>query len=270
MQSTGVYWIPLYDILEERGIRVFLVNARDTKNMPGRQSDIQECRWWLKLQVYGLLKNSFRPAEEIRIMRTFWRQRQPHIGDASRCVQHMQKALTQMHLQLANVISDISGMTGQAIVGAILEGERNPQVLAKLRDPRIKASEEVGARSLEGNWREELLFVLKQESESFQTFQKKIAECEQALYQHYQSMEAKADPQQLPEVPRDKRARGRYVPESFNLRDEMYRVNGGGADGDPRCECIDGPDGAGRGGLGHAAVSDGGRFCLVSGPESEE
>src|ERR1022692_3935425 len=150
MQSTGVYWIPLYDILEEHGIRVFLVNARDTKNMPGRQSDIQECRWWLKLQVYGLLKNSFRPAEEIRIMRTFWRQRQPHIGDASRCVQHMQKALTKMNLQL----------------------------LAKLGDPRIKASEEVGARSLEGNWREELLFVLKQESESFQTFQKKIAECE--------------------------------------------------------------------------------------------
>src|ERR1035441_3337571 len=224
MQSTGVYWIPLYDILEERGIRVFLVNARDTKNMPGRQSDIQECRWLLKLPVYGVLKNSFRPAEEIRIMRTFWRQRQPHIGDASRCVQHMQKALTKMNLQLANVISDISGMTGQAIVGAILEGERNPQVLAKLRDPRIKASEEVGARSLEGNWREELLFVLKQESESFQTFQKKIAECDQALYQHYQSMEAKADPQQLPEVPRDKRARGRYVPESFNLRDAMYRV----------------------------------------------
>src|ERR1017187_2148796 len=199
MQSTGVYWIPLYDILEERGIRVFLVNARDTKNMPGRQSDIQECRWLLKLQVYGLLKNSFRPCggDPYNIMRTFWRQRQPHIGDASRCVQHMQKALTQMHLQLANVISDISGMTGQAIVGAILEGERNPQVLAKLRDPRIKASEEVGARSLEGNWREELLFVLKQESESFQTLQKKLAECEQALYQHYQSMEAKADPQQL-------------------------------------------------------------------------
>src|ERR1035438_205661 len=96
MQSTGVYWIPLYDILEERGIR-------DTKNMPGRQSDIQECRWLLKLQVYGLLKNSFRPAEEIRIMRTFWRQRQPHIGDASRCVQHMQKALTQMNLDRKSV-----------------------------------------------------------------------------------------------------------------------------------------------------------------------
>jgi transposase len=224
MQSTGVYWIPLYDILEERGIRVFLVNARDTKNMPGRKSDIQECQWVLKLHVYGLLKNSFRPEEEIRVMRTFWRQRQQHIGDASRCIQHMQKALTQMNLQLANVISDISGTTGQAIVGAILEGERDPQVLARLRDPRIKASEEIVAKSLEGNWRAELLFVLKQESESFQTFQKKIAECDQALYQHYQSMEAKADPQELPEVPRDKRARGRHVPESFNLRDEMYRV----------------------------------------------
>jgi hypothetical protein len=184
----------LYDILEERKMRPFLVNAQDTKNMPGRKSDIQECQWLMKLHAYGLLKNSFRP---------------------------------EMNLQLANVISDISGATGQAIVDAILAGERDPQVLAKLRDPRIKASEEVVAKSLEGNWRPELLFVLQQESESFQTFQKKIAECDEALYRHYQSMEAKADPKLLPAVPRDKRARGRHVPESFNLRDEMYRVTAG-------------------------------------------
>jgi transposase len=98
MPSTGVYWMALYDLLEERGIRVFLVNARDTKNMPGRKSDVQECQWLLKLHVYGLLKNSFRPEEEIRVMRTLWRQRQQHIADASRCVQRMQKALTQMNL----------------------------------------------------------------------------------------------------------------------------------------------------------------------------
>src|SRR5438477_7693887 len=142
MQSTGVYWIPLYDILSERGIRVFLVNPADTKNLPGRKTDIQECQWLLKMHVYGLLKNSFRPAEEILVMRAYWRQREQHISDASRCIQRMQKALTQMNVQLANVISDISGQTGQAIISAILHGERDPKKLARLRDPRIKASEE--------------------------------------------------------------------------------------------------------------------------------
>lgn len=225
MQSTGVYWIALYDILAERGIRVFVVNARDTKNLPGRKTDIQECQWLLKLHVYGLLKNSFRPEEEILVMRTLWRQRQQHIGDASRCIQHMQKVLTQMNVQLANAISDISGATGQAIIGAILRGERNPKELAKLRDPRVKASAAVVAKSLEGNWRPELLFVLKQESESHQTFQGKIAECDQQLQQHYQTMEAKADPQQLPKVERDKRAHGN-VPATFDLRDELYRSSG--------------------------------------------
>src|SRR5713101_5608071 len=160
MQSTGVYWIPLCDILSRRGIQLLLVNARDTKNLPGRKTDIQECQWLLKLHVYGLLKNSFRPEEDILILRTLWRQRQQHIGDAARCTQHMQKALTQMNLQLANVISDISGWTGQAIIQAILKGERNPRELAKLRDPRVKASAEEIVQSLEGNWRVELLFVL--------------------------------------------------------------------------------------------------------------
>ena len=131
MQSTGVYWIALYDILSERGLRVFLVNVRDTKNLPGRKSDIQECQWLLKLHVYGLLKNSFRPAGEILVMRTYWRQRQQHIGDGSRCIQRMQKALTQMNVQLANAISDIGGTTGQAIITAILAGERDPGKLAQ-------------------------------------------------------------------------------------------------------------------------------------------
>ena len=225
MQSTGVYWIALYDILAERGIRVFVVNAKDTKNLPGRKTDIQECQWLLKLHAYGLLRNSFRPEEEILVMRTYWRQRQQHIGDASRCIQHMQKALTQMNVQLANVISDISGTTGQAIVQAIVGGERDPGTLAKFRDPRVKASEATVAKSLEGNWRPELLFVLQQELESYQTFQTKIAECDRQLQRHYETMEAKADPKQLPPIPRNKRPHGN-VPAGFDLRDELYRTTG--------------------------------------------
>jgi hypothetical protein len=122
-----------------------------------------------------------------------------------------------MNVQLANAISDISGTTGQAIITAILGGERDPYKLAKLRDPRIKASEETVARSLEGNWRPELLFVLRQEQETYKGFQKRIAECDRQLHEHYQKMQAKADPQELPAVPRDKRAHGN-VPENFDLR----------------------------------------------------
>jgi transposase len=115
MQSTGVYWIPLYDILEERGLQVYLVNARYTKNLPGRKTDVQESQWLLKLHTYGLLGDSFQPASAIRVMRTYWRQRAEHVRGAASCIQRIQKALTQMNVQLANVISDISGLTGQAI-----------------------------------------------------------------------------------------------------------------------------------------------------------
>ncbi len=153
MQSTGVYWIPLYEILEERGFEVYLVNARHTKNLPGRKSDVQESQWLLKLHTYGLLNNSFQPPAEIRVVRTYWRQRGEHVRGASTCIQRMQKVLTQMNVQLANVISDLSGLTGQAIVRAILAGERDPRKLAELSHPRIQASREEIAKSLEGNWR---------------------------------------------------------------------------------------------------------------------
>ena len=138
MQSTGVYWIPLYDILEARGFEVYLVNVRHTKNLPGRKSDVQESPWWLKLHTYGLLNNSFQPPTAIRALRTYWRQRAEHVHGAATCMQRMQKALTQMNLQLANVISDISGLTGQAILRAITAGERDAGKRAELRDPRIK------------------------------------------------------------------------------------------------------------------------------------
>jgi transposase len=130
-----VYWIAVYDILEAAGFEVYLVNARETKNLPGRKSDVQESQWLMKLHTYGLLRNSFRPTQEIRTLRTYWRQRNDLVQAAGRHIQRMQKALTQMNIQLANVLSDVSGMTGQAIIEAILAGERDPHKLAEFRDP---------------------------------------------------------------------------------------------------------------------------------------
>src|SRR6266568_344907 len=142
MQSTGVYWIAVYDILEAAGLEVYLVNARETKNLPGRKSDVQESQWLMKLHTYGLLRNSFRPPQEIRTMRTYWRQRNDLIRSAARHVQRMQKALTQMNIQLANVLSEVSGVTGQAIIQAILAGERDPRKLAAFREALLTRSGE--------------------------------------------------------------------------------------------------------------------------------
>ena len=225
MQSTGVYGIALYEILEQHGMEVYLVNARDTKNLPGRKTDVQECQWILKLHVYGLLRNSFCPAENIRVMRSYWRQRQQHVSDAARNVQHMQKAMTQMNVQLANAISDISGTTGQAIIDAILDGERNPERLAELSDPRIKASRQTVAASLEGNWKQEQLFNLRQAQKTYRHFQKQIEECDQEIEKHFATIEAKADPETLPKVKRTKRPRGN-APQKLDLREQLYRITG--------------------------------------------
>src|ERR1700676_3622357 len=195
LQSTGVYWIPVYEILEARGLEVYLVNARHTKNLPGRKSDVQESQWLLKLHTYGLLRNSFHPAAEIRVARTYWRQRGDHVHAVSTCIQRMQKALTQMNIQLANVISDLSGWTGQRIVRAILAGERDPQALAALSHPGIHASRDTIAKSLEGTWQADLLFVLQQEVTLYDAYRQRIEECDQALQQHLKVFADKpADP----------------------------------------------------------------------------
>src|SRR5262249_41341811 len=186
MQSTGVYWIAVYDVLEQAGFEVYLVNARETKNLPGRKSDVQESQWLMKLHTYGLLRNSFRPTQEVRTMRTYWRQRNDLIQSAARHVQRIQKAMTQMNIQLANVLSDVSGVTGQAIIKAILAGQRDPYELAKFRDRRVKASVEQIARSLEGNWQEDLLFLLQQEQDRYEFCRKQIAECDRQLQQYLQ------------------------------------------------------------------------------------
>jgi transposase len=227
MQSTGVYWIAVYDVLEAAGLEVYLANARETKNLPGRKSDVLESQWLMKLHTYGLLRNSFRPAQEIRTMRTYWRQRNDLIQSAARHVQRIQKALTQMNLQLANVLSDISGKTGQAIIKAILAGERDANKLAQLRDGRVKASQEKIACSLEGNWQDDLIFLVQQEQDSYEFCLKQIAECDQRLQRYLQQREDRSAGAPLPEEKRPERLRKKKENKPrFDLRAELFRMTG--------------------------------------------
>jgi transposase len=235
LQSTGVYWLPLYDILDARGLEVYLVNARHTKNLPGRKSDVQESQWLLKLHTYGLLRNSFYPSADIRVVRTYWRQRADHVCAVSTCIQRMQKALTQMNIQLANVISDLSGWTGMRIVRAILTGERDPQALAALSHPGIHASRDTIAKSLEGTWRVDLLFVLQQEVTTYDAYLQRIAECDHALEQHLRNLADKVGdhgdaPLASPAAHRQahskrRRKAGSHTPQ-FDLGRELQRISG--------------------------------------------
>ena len=162
MESTGVYWIALYELLVERGFEVLLVDARRVRNVPGRKTDVLDCQWLQELHTYGLLRGAFRPVDQVCVLRSYLRQRSMLVAYASHHIQHMQKALEQMNLKLAYVVSDITGVTGMGIIKAILGGERDPVKLAKLRDPRCKSSEATVARALEGHYREEHLFALQQ------------------------------------------------------------------------------------------------------------
>src|SRR5260370_6776017 len=164
---TGVYWIPLYELLEQEGLAVWLVNARTVKNVPGRKSDVQDCQWLQYLHSVGLLRDSYCPAQEICAMRAISRYRDNLLHFGAQHLQHMQAALNQMNLRLHHVIADLSGLTGMAIIEAILAGERDPRQLAKLRDPRIKASPETIAKALEGNLRVDHLLVLGQALQSW-------------------------------------------------------------------------------------------------------
>jgi transposase len=228
LQSTGVYWIAVYDILQAAGLEVYLVNARDTKNLPGRKTDVQESQWLMKLHTYGLLRNSFRPSQEIRTLRTYWRQRQDLVRSAGRHIQRIQKALTQMNIQLANVISDISGMTGQTILKAILDGERDPWELAAYRDRRIHASREEIAQALEGNWQEDQLFLLRQEQAGYEFCQKQITECDHQLAHYLAQLEDRSQGATLPEDTRRRQRKNRKKKGNppFNLREELFRMTG--------------------------------------------
>lgn len=232
MQSTGVYWIPLYDILEEHGMEVFLVNAKYRKNLPGRKTDVQESQWLLKLHTYGLLSNSFRPPAQILAMRSYWRLRAEHVREAATTIQRMQKALTQMNIQLANVISDISGLSGMAIIRAITEGERDPLKLSLLCDRRIRATPEQIAKSLEGNWRPDLLFALSQQLRNYDHFQKQIELCDERLQSHIRTLPTGTPSSPTPAAPSaakllaKKRRKPRGNAPSFDLAIELKRTFG--------------------------------------------
>jgi len=185
MESTGVYWIPVYEVLDACGFEVFLVNARATRQVSGRKSDVLDCQWIWELMSHGLLRAAFRPPDKICQLRAVVRQRATKVADQARCVAHLQKALVQMNVQLDQVVSDLAGKTGLAIVRAIVGGERDAQRLAKLRDGRLRASEAVVARSLHGNWRSEHVFALAQALEHYEFLARQIEQCdiqiEQAL-----------------------------------------------------------------------------------------
>jgi transposase len=221
MESTGVYWIPLYEVLERRGFQVLLVNARHVKNVSGRKSDVLDCQWLQQLLTFGLLSGAFRPADQVCALRTLCRQRARLLRDQGRYVQHIQKAMTVMNLQLANVLSDVAGVTGQKIVRAIVAGERDPQVLAAYRDCRIQATEEEIAASLLGNWRTEHVFALKQALGAFDFCQSQLAECDAEVEMALKVLHAHEG---SPGAGK-RRSRARNAPK-FDVREHLFKISG--------------------------------------------
>jgi transposase len=221
MESTGVYWIALYELLEARGFTVHLVNARHVKNVSGRKSDVIDCRWLQQLMSFGLLAGAYRPGEAVCALRAVSRQRDALIKDQATQVQRMQKSLTEMNIQLTNVIADIVGTTGQAILRAIVAGERDTHKLAKLRNYRVKSSEQEIADSLQGNWREEHLFCLAQSLSLFDAYTALIYKTDTQL----QSMLARL--QRIEgELPKAKnKGRGKHAP-AFDTRQALYLWSG--------------------------------------------
>jgi transposase len=221
MESTGVYWIALYELLESRGFTVLLVNARHVKNVSGRKSDVLDCQWLQQLMSFGLLHGAFRPADQVCVLRSLTRQRAMLLRSQGRFVQHMQKALAQMNIQLANVISDVVGETGQRILRAILAGERDGMALARLKNSRIHASDEEIAASLQGNWRGEHLFALKQALDAFDFCGGQLAECDAQIEAQLQTLQSCQG-----EPPKGKkRGRARNAPK-FDLRTQLYQMCG--------------------------------------------
>ena len=223
MESTGVYWIPLFGVLEERGFTVMLVDPRRIKNVPGRKTDVLDCQWLQQLHTYGLLSGAFRPEAEIRRLRSYLRQRAMLVQYASHHIQHMQKALTQMNVKLQHVISDITGKTGMDIMQAIVDGERDPRRLAQLRDHRIRADEATIAKSLRGHWREEHIFELSQALELYQVYQGKIAECDREIEAQLERFEDRSDGE--PPAANGKKRNQKNAPR-FDAQSHLYRMTG--------------------------------------------
>ena len=223
MEATGVYWVPAYEILEEYGFEVFLVDARQTRNVSGRKTDVLDCQWIRQLHSYGLLTAAFRPAQEIAALRAYWRHRQNLVESCARQIQLMQKALEQMNVQLHKAVSDIAGLTGLSIIRRIVAGDRNPQELAKLRHNRIMRSEAELAEALTGNYKAEHVFALAQALESYDFFQGQMERCDREIQQYMAGLASKT----LPPAVRATRQRSRWKNQPrFDLRYELHRVCG--------------------------------------------
>jgi transposase len=227
MESTGVYWIPLYEILEERGFEVVLVNARHLHNVRGRKSDVSDCEWLRELHSVGLLSPSFRPAAALVPLRAYLRQRQTLVDEGATHILRMQKALIEMNLMLQMVLSDITGVTGLKIIRSILDGERDPATLAAHRDYRCKASLKDIIAALTGNYRAEHLFALKQNFEAFEFNRRQISECDDAIEPLLKQLAAQR-PQPTAGLPAP---RNRHEPRpreiKFEVRDPLHRLTGG-------------------------------------------
>ena len=222
MESTGVYWIPLFGVLEERGFEVMLVDPRRIKNVSGRKTDVLDCQWLQQLHTYGLLSGAFRPKADIRRLRSYLRQRAMLVEYASHHIQHMQKALTQMNLKLQHVISNITGKTGMDIIEAIVAGERDPWKLAQFRRPGMKADAATIARSLQGHWREEHIFELTQALELYRFYHDKVAECDREIEAQLERFEDRSDGG----APAANGRRGQGNAPRFDIRTHLYRMTG--------------------------------------------
>ena len=226
MEATGVYWVPVFRVLESHGLQVLLVNPRHVKYVPGRKTDVADCQWLRQLHTFGLLRGAFVPPQDVAAMRTYWRQRKDLVEAASREILHMQKALTQMNVQLHVVLSDVTGVSGMSILRAIVAGQRDPVQLAKLANSQVRSSRDEIAQALSGHYTPEHLFVLKQALELFDVFHAKIQDCDQQLARYLSHFESKAAPETLPVHPkRSKRTRRKNEPH-FDLRAELWRITG--------------------------------------------
>jgi transposase len=225
MESTGVYWIPVYEILEQRGFEVLVVNARDAKHVPGRKTDVSDAQWLQRLHEYGLLRASFRPQAEMAAMRSYLRQRERLLDYAAAHIQHMQKALTQMNLQLHHVVSDITGVTGMRIIRAIVAGERDPSVLASYRDMRCHASVETVRQALVGNDREEHIFALTQALELYDVYQTKVLACDEKIEAILMRLRKSAEPP-TSELPLARHKTRQPNAPAFEVRQALHAILG--------------------------------------------
>lgn len=226
MESTGVYWIPVYEILESRGFEVYLVNARYIKNVPGRKTDVLDCQWIQQLHSYGLLHASFRPSEEICALRALARHRDNLIQHRSAHIQHMQKALELMNVKLTEVVSDITGVTGLSIIRAIVGGERDPRYLASFRQSGCKKSEAQIAKALHGNYKPEHVFVLKQSLAQYDFYLRQIQECDAEMEAMYAALPPSDPESRAPSPPKPKGGTPRKNQANYDLATALYELVG--------------------------------------------